>query len=285
MDFDRNRPVLTVDQISAIRAVLVEAKTQYAALDIAKTIEFFRRRYVDQAKKYMTLSAGTVVADVGTGYGWLALAFALYTPAKIIAMDLGDIRSMAAAKKIAAIAGVADRIDFRVGGLGDAPLQTSEADLVCCIEVLEHVSRNKAAVRDLGRITKSHILVTTPNLLFPAIAHDTRLPFAHWLPRPLRRIYARALGRLEKERGNKFWAPFELDGLLSDFKVVSKFMHYRSLDDMLETFPTYLPYGKGSQVKKIRGLRLAYFQAVALLGSASRWVLPNLAAVYQRRPN
>jgi hypothetical protein len=65
----------------------------------------------------------------------------------------------------------------RSGSLGDRA-----ARVAYCIEVIEHIGRSRLAIHDLGRICDEVLVITTSNLLFPIIAHDTRLPFCHWLP-------------------------------------------------------------------------------------------------------
>jgi hypothetical protein len=116
-----------------------------------------------------------------------------------------------------------------------------EARVVCCVEVIEHIGRSRPAIRDLGRIRNEVLVITTPNLLFPIIAHDTRLRFCHWLPLGLRARYAALCGRTSSQHSNLFWSPMGLPRELPDFKVTSRFLHYSSRRDYLATFPFYLP--------------------------------------------
>ena len=189
------------EQERAIRAVPHFAHGVYRDMDINGALDFYLRRYVGPLGAFTDLGPQDVVADIGTGYGWLAIAFALHTPARVVAVDMDEAR-LDAAKRIAGIIGVAHRIDWRAGRLGELPLADGEARITYCIEVIEHIGRSRQAVRDLGRVSAEMIVITTPNLYFPVIAHDTGLPFCHWLPLPLRARYAELCGRRERENDN-----------------------------------------------------------------------------------
>jgi hypothetical protein len=157
-----------------------------------------------------------------------------------------------------------------------------EARIAYCIEVIEHIGRSRSAIRDLGRVCDEVLVITTPNLFFPIIAHDTRLPFCHWLPLGLRGRYAALCGRTSSQKSNLFWSPMGLLRELPDFKVASRFLHYSSRRDYLATFPFYLPYEGG-------GMRLGdgypksiYYAAASLLGRYSLYVRPSLACTLRR---
>jgi 2-polyprenyl-3-methyl-5-hydroxy-6-metoxy-1,4-benzoquinol methylase len=276
-------PVITADQRARVAAVRHLTDNAYRDLDLARTLEFYARRYVAQAERFRQIDANTRILDIGAGYGWLAMAFALSTPARVTALEL-DAERLAAGREIAGILGVADRIDWRSEPLGSISLADRSADIVYCVEVLEHVDGDVGAVRDLARLSTDLVIITTPNGWFPAVAHDTRLPFAHWLPKSMRHAYARALGRDRGEIDNHFWSPLAMDRAFDGFDVVSGFLHYRSLGDYLATYPLYLPYlGSAREQAGPGAVKLAYYRAASLLGSRSRYVLPNLAAVYRRR--
>ena len=102
---------VTAAQREAISAVPHFADGAYGTLPVAETLEFYRKRYVDQLPKFRAVDADTVVADIGAGYGWLAMAFAAYSPAKVIAVEM-DAERLAAGRRIAEILGLADRITW-----------------------------------------------------------------------------------------------------------------------------------------------------------------------------
>lgn len=270
-------------QLDAIGRVPHFADGAYAALPIAETLEFYKKRYVDQLPKFRSLSPDTVVADIGTGYGWLAMAFAAYSPVRVVAIEM-DADRLAAGRRIAEILGLADRITWVPQGLGAITLADRSVDVAYCIEVLEHVRRAPETVADLERLSRDLLIVTTPNLWFPVIAHDTRLPFCHWLPLPLRRLYAKAFGRENAENDNLFWSPPGLERHLRGWTPVAGFLHYKTLGDYVATYPFHLPYVGGGYQRQVGRAKLAYYKLAASLGSASRYVMPNLAMVWRRKP-
>ena len=183
---------ITPEQQQAIRAIPHFARGVYRDIDLNGAIDFYTRRYVGPLGAFTDLGPDDAVADIGTGYGWLAIAFALRRRARVIAVDMDEAR-LDAARRIAEILGVGDRIDWRVGMLGRLPLADGEARVTYCIEVIEHIGRARPALRDLARVSAETLVVTTPNLYFPVIAHDTGLPFCHWLPLAWRAALCRAL--------------------------------------------------------------------------------------------
>jgi len=71
------------------------------------------------------------------------------------------------------------------------PFADGEFDLVYCSSVIEHVAPTERAAfaAELRRVGRGWF-VQTPARAFPIEPHAL-LPFAHWLPRPLRRAYWR----------------------------------------------------------------------------------------------
>ncbi|MCP4698238.1 MAG: methyltransferase domain-containing protein [Gammaproteobacteria bacterium] len=271
-------------QIDKIRQVKHFCDSQYANLNIPLTLEFYTKRFVTQLFDFKAPDANTIISDVGAGYGWLAMAFAYCTEAKIIAVE-PDAPRLLAGKKIAEILGIANRIDWRVGSLGKLPLQDRESDVVYCIEVLEHIYRNPGAIPDLCRISKDLLILTTPNLWFPVIAHDTELPFCHWLPIPARQIYAKLFGRDKDaypENDNLFWSPYSLKQQTKGFKQISKWLHYASYQRYRETFPFYLPYDKQPYVENMGRAKALYYGFVSRSEMLSRYFVPSLACVLKR---
>jgi Methyltransferase domain len=272
----------TAAQLQAIRRVPHFADGAYRDLPIGETIEFYAKRYVDQLEKFRTIDSSTVIADIGTGYGWLAMALAVHTPARIIAAEM-DCGRLAAGQQIAEILGIADRIQWVPEGLGAMSLPDCSVDVVYCVEVLEHVYGDPKPVQDLARLSRDLLIVTTPNKWFPVIAHDTRLLFCHWLPVPWRKRYAAVFNRQDSENDNLFWSPTGLARLLAGFKPVSGFLHYASLGDYEATYPFHLPYVGGGYQTRVGAAKLAFYRLAAKFGSGSRYLLPNLASVWKRQ--
>lgn len=245
------------------------------------------RRYLAPIAQRFDLGEVTL-ADCAAGYGWLSIAFLLRGGKEAILID-PDAARLANAKEICRILGVANRCRFLNRSLQDTGLDNDSVDIFASIETLEHVGRAniRDCVREIARVTRSLVLVTTPNRLFPVVAHDTGLPFAHWMPRPLRRIYASPFGRLPLEHGNRFLAPWDLQPLAAKFVPDSRFTTFRTADELKRFYPHYLPYGADAARRtrhRPNPLLLRYQMMIAtLLRTRSYWLAPNLASVWVRR--
>jgi len=77
------------------------------------------------------------------------------------------------------------------------PFPDRSFDYVHSSAVLEHVgsaARQADFLRELARVARRGIFVTTPNRWFPVEFH-TVLPLVHWLPKPAFRGLLRAMGK------------------------------------------------------------------------------------------
>ena len=276
-----HKKIISKSQSDDIRRVDYFKDGMYANLDIPATLDFFYIRYVNQIKNFTEISESTIISDIGAGFGWLSFAFALNTDARIVAIEPNE-RRLEAGRKISRVLDIEDRIEWRVGSLGELPMKDKESSISYCIEVLEHVRKDPTTIQDLCRVSSEFVILTTPNLWFPKIAHDTQLPFCHWLPIPLREIYAKLFNRSEKENDNLFWSPLSLKRNMNGFKRVSSWLHYKNYNDYLATFPYYLPYGKGSFVDKPGKAKKFYYGLISSFGIKSYFLAPNLAGVYKR---
>lgn len=275
--------LLSPQRLRAIRALPYLQQIGADRLDLAGTLAFYSKRYVRQLPDFIDPQPDTVIADVGGGVGWLALVLALETPSRIIAVE-PDPDCVATARQLADILGLAERIEFRPGALGGPlPLADREVDLVYAVEVLEHVQRNPAAVSDLCRVSKRWIVATTPNLWFPAVAHDTRLPFAHWLPIPWRRAYARLAGKNPDIDHNLFWSPPGLARHMHGYRRRSRFLHYADYARFAQTFPFYMPYDHGYWVQAPGRIKRLYYGLLRRFGRYNAALLPNLAGTFERQ--
>lgn len=272
---------VVAEQVQAIRNVPYFSGSQYEELDIEGTLAHFRDRYVVRAPLRHADLTGKVVADIGCGFGWLAMAYAIWSDARVVAIELDEQR-LAAAREIATILGVAERIDWRHGSVTAIPLADREAAISYCIEVIEHIGRDNRAIDELRRVTDAYLVLTTPNLFSPVIGHDTRLPFCHWLPLPLRRVYAGLFGRQAMNENNLFWSPIALARALPDFTRVSRFLHYQSLDEYISLLPYYSPYGRGEMKYSISKITYIYLKTMALLEPYSHLLIHNLAGTFRR---
>lgn len=275
-EFSWDRNAISPEQLKEIAKVPHFCNSEYRKLDPRDVLSSYYYLYVEPLMR-MGLDLRSV-ADVGAGYGWLAIAFALTTPLEITAVEY-DGNRLIAAQKIAEILGVKERIKWIVASVEDLPLEDRSIDAVYCIEVIEHTGVEHKYVKELLRTTNDVLVLTTPNLIFPMIHHDTALPFCHWLPIWARNIYASACGRRAMQEGNKFWSPFRLFSEMGEFKRISKFLH----------FTDYAAYKRADMLIADRNQGLltrcmkVYFSVAAVLGKNAVYFLPNLASTYRRR--
>ena len=283
-----NYPVhVSEADVERIRSIPHFRNSIYRDLDIVGTLDFFARRYVQPLARWFDLTSAVVV-DCGAGYGWFSFAFVLSGGSKAIAADI-DANRLAAARDIARVLSVDDRMEFIVSPVQSIPLTTNEVDLSVSIETLEHVGRRniRTALQRIKEVASQGVLITTPNKLFPIIAHDTRLPFAHWLPTGIKMKYAKALGREDTNDNNDFLSPLDMNALLSKFKPVSKCLTFQSYEEYRDHYPFYLPYGPNEKARvraRPSGVMSVYYKiASALFGRYSYWVMPSLAHIFVRR--
>ena len=277
-----------VDEATAarIRDVSHLRRSRYRDLDVEGTLQYFFKRYVEPLRAVFDLASCTAL-DCASGYGWLAFSYVLSGGRGAIAMDL-DLPRLQAAKAIAAILDVADRIVFAHASLTRLPLEDRAVELALSVETLEHLGGGdsaRAGVSELGRVASRGVLITTPNKLFPLVSHDTRLPFVHWLRAGRRRPLTKILGRAGTDYGNEFLTPSDLGPLAGAFRRVSRCLTFPGVGEFCGQYPLYLPYLGTDRHWKPRPppAQVLYYRAAsAILGTRSHWIMPNLAGVYIR---
>lgn len=96
------------------------------------------------------------VLEVGCGEGKLATALlrsAARRPARFVATDLSLHR----------VEGDVDpAIDFREASVYELPFADREFDLVLCCEVLEHLEEPQRALREIARVARRAVILSTP---------------------------------------------------------------------------------------------------------------------------
>lgn len=115
---------------------------------------------------------GAVVLDVGCGTGD-NLRYILRDKAEFFGLEYAE-QTAAVAKKI-----LGERADVRVGSATAIPFGDRQFDLIICIEVLEHISDDRAGFREIARVLK------------PGGTLILSLPYRHWFP-----SYYKTMGHL-----------------------------------------------------------------------------------------
>jgi 2-polyprenyl-3-methyl-5-hydroxy-6-metoxy-1,4-benzoquinol methylase len=277
---------LSDEQIRRISEVSHLRNSQYCDIDVCGALDYMERRYVRPALSHLTC-ASPIVADCACGYGWLSFAFLLNGAAKAYLIDI-DQGTLNAAREIAEIIGVESRCEFVISPLQEITIPPPGVDVFASIETLEHVGKKnvKACLKVMASTTSQVVMFTTPNKLFPVIAHDSEVPFAHWLPRDWRPAYAKLFGRRDENYGNDFVWPWDLGPLEKEFKPVSKYQMFDSLAEFDAFYPHYLPYLTEPfryRQKPPFGMRALTGTVGRSLGRRAYWLAPNLASVWTRR--
>lgn len=261
-------------QAAAICQVDHFRNSGYRKLDLNQLIDSYVHEFVEPLLRLQERPSR--VADVGAGYGWLAFAFALRTDARLMVVEV-DAARLRAAQQIAAILGVADRMEWITAAIAGIPLADQSVDAAYCVEVIEHTGVEPAFVGELARITRDVLVITTPNKLFPVIGHDTKLPFCHWLPLPARDVYARLFRRTRRQHNNLFWTPQRLFGALPAFQRTSTFLQFESYGYYRQARAR-----RAGRVSLLGRCKAAYFMLAAVLGRHAVYAMPNLATTFRR---
>lgn len=109
---------------------------------------FFGEGVRQAAIRAAKINASSVVADVGTGTGFIAEA-ALATGARVIGIDSSDGMLAEARSRFSA-----DRFDARAGDAERLPLETGEVDAVFANMVLHHAEDPPRAIREMARVLR-----------------------------------------------------------------------------------------------------------------------------------
>lgn len=259
----------------------------YRDLDVELTLDYMRRRFVVPVSRHVDIANSTLL-DCAAGFGWLAFAYVLAGGKRATLVE-PDERRLEAARDIAQRLGIEQRCQFIAAHIQDIDLEDDGIDIFTTIETLEHVGRANiaACVSNIARIARQAVILTAPNFLFPVVAHDTDLLFAHWLPEALRRRYAAARGRARFDHGNQFPLPWDLAPLMAKFRPSSRYQTFATRQDYDRFYPHYMPYGP-SEAKRYRtsprrGQRPLQIALSAVLGRYSFMLAPNLASMWLRR--
>jgi ubiquinone/menaquinone biosynthesis C-methylase UbiE len=259
----------------------------YRDLEIELTLDYMRRRFVVPLARHVDIGAATLL-DCAAGFGWLSFAYLLAGGKHAILVEM-DARRLDAARTIAARLGLDGRCSFQAERIQDIALAEDGIDIFASIETLEHIGREniEASLRNMTRIAKRAVVLTTPNCLFPVVAHDTQLPFAHWLPAGLRRRYAAAAGRADRDRGNAFLLPWDLAPLAAKFRPTGRYQTFATREEYDSFYPHYMPYGSSPamrwRARPRAGQRILQTTLAKTLGPWSFALAPNLASLWVRK--
>ena len=111
-------------------------------------------RLLDRLEGQLTADASGTIVDIGTGTGTLALAALRRWPqVRVIGVDPAR-RLLEMAEADARAAGIAERLEVRVGDAANLPLGDASADVAVSSFVLQLVPNRLAAVREAFRVLR-----------------------------------------------------------------------------------------------------------------------------------
>jgi 2-polyprenyl-3-methyl-5-hydroxy-6-metoxy-1,4-benzoquinol methylase len=101
----------------------------------------------------------TSVLDVGCGEGVVTerLAHRL-APTEVLGVDAGERHLKAQWDSRSA-----SNLSFAMGSAYDLPFSNGSFDVVCCLEVLEHLERPGDALAEMSRVARRALLLSVPN--------------------------------------------------------------------------------------------------------------------------
>lgn len=254
---------------------------EYLGADPAWAVDYFLRFFHNPLARHLDLAASTAL-ECASGTGLNAIGFVLAGGRSIVGFDLTQDR-VDFANELARRLGLAGRARFELCDIHQLPAQ--RVDVVFSLQTLEHVPRAPDALRALGDRAERAVVLSTPNKLFPRDGHDTGLLFNHWLPQPLRRHYAE-LRHARSDQFCTFLSPPEVDAVLRDFRLASRAYNFDSLEQWLDAYPCFFPYGKGGGrwlgARRESSRWKVAAAAFDALGTRARLVAPVIEGIYLR---
>lgn len=176
-------------------------KVQYDGIFTAEQIQSHIDNYIEEEQtNYLIekiapfVEKGAKILDVGSGYGSFTLA-AIKNGYQCTGIELADFDHKISQER-AENEGI-DPNSFIHGSALALPAPDSSVDVVTFWNVLEHVSDYKKAIREAKRVLKKDgkIFIIAPNYFaFRKEAHY-HVPWLPLFPRPMARMYLRAIGR------------------------------------------------------------------------------------------
>ena len=114
----------------------------------------------------MRATAPESVLDVGCGEGVVTERIAASTGADTVGVDLGTGELQAEWRRREG-----ERLSFGPASAYDLPFEDGSFDLVCALEVLEHLERPRDALAELARVSRRAMLVSVPREPLWRISH------------------------------------------------------------------------------------------------------------------
>lgn len=126
-----------------------------------RTNNWLYRKHIEQFQEclfeLLTRSDPTSVLDAGCGEGFVAQYLKRRDPSLEVTGIDRNAQAVAYARQVMEVDAT-----FQTGDLYALPFSDGSFDTVVCSEVLEHLDRPDAAVEELKRVARNHVLITVP---------------------------------------------------------------------------------------------------------------------------
>jgi ubiquinone/menaquinone biosynthesis C-methylase UbiE len=174
---------------------------------VRRLLERFLRRIEEAAESIGARS----VLDVGCGEGVVTERLARLLPsAQILGVDADDTRLGQEWQRRSA-----SNLSFQTGSAYELPFAAGSFELVCALEVLEHLERPRDALAEMSRVASRALLLSVPNEPSWRISHmlagrnlsdlgNTPGHINHWSKRAFAKLVS-DYGRIEKVEGVFPW--------------------------------------------------------------------------------
>jgi ubiquinone/menaquinone biosynthesis C-methylase UbiE len=145
---------------------------------------FAEEELLPVVRRYLQTYAPKIL-EIGCGYGRNLLALSHIVNSEVFGCDISSEQLQKTQDKMKEN-GVTNVKTVLQTAADKLPFENNSFDFIVLWQVLEHIlsrEEKKKILEEATRVVKNdgHILIETPNLLFPFDYHDNNLPLVHWL--------------------------------------------------------------------------------------------------------
>lgn len=133
--------------------------------------EWLVGRFFASLKELIQIASPTSIYEIGCGPGVSTEKLRGFAPAATLAAGELEPAMVAVAKKRN------PDVPIEQASIYKLPLQDGSVDLICCLEVLEHLERPEDALAQISRATSKHAIMSVPNEPLWRVMNMARLKY------------------------------------------------------------------------------------------------------------